>query len=152
MGANGLPPRSSVCRSLLHGFSQYRKTTSYATVTKYFAGPAQDSVHAYQSFVNSSHRVDLYIDSTKVDTSSFDPASYWGSQPWRSIYSEEVGHCQTDVPGLAVAKTHYTLEAILHNGVWQGPGSLNSPTPGCGSKFGKTIVSSTALDLWTAQP
>lgn len=132
----------------LASFSQYLRTTSDVPVTKWFGAPQLNSIHSYQSFVSGTAIV-MYIDAFKVDTTNFNPATYWGSQPWSSQFFEETGHCQTDVPGLSTDKVHFTTVKILQSGSWVAAPSL---TPGrdCQSKYGQSIVNPTALDLWTA--
>ncbi len=95
----------------------------------------------------------MYIDATKVDTSTFKPASYWGPQPWSSQFFEETGHCQTDVPGLASAKVHFTNVTIQNTvgGAWVAPGGMASGLD-CGTKYAHAMASGTAFDAWTAVP
>jgi hypothetical protein len=135
----------------LVGFSQYKRATGVAPVTKWFGGPSINSIHSYQSYVSGAVIV-LYIDTYKVDQTNFDPASYWGAQPWSSQFEEETGHCQTDVPGLASDKVHFTQLRIRQGGSWVAPPSLSPGSQLCGTKYGRAIVNATSVDLWTAVP
>lgn len=134
----------------LSGFSQYLRTTSDTTVTKYFGGPAINSIHSYQSYVLGTAVV-LYIDANRVDTTNFDPAAYWGPQPWSSQFAGETGHCQTDVAGLSSDKVHFTQAKIKQGASW-----VNSPDVhqglDCGTKYAQWIIANTTFDLWTAKP
>lgn len=135
----------------LSGFSQRVRLNGEAPVTKWFPAPAQDSTHSYQSLVNGNGFIALFIDANQVDITTWKPVDYWGSQPWSSQYSGETGHCQGDVPGLAVTKAHFTNVKILKNGSWVAPGAMGSVV-NCGTKYGQAIVNATALDIWTARP
>ncbi len=91
----------------------------------------------------------MYIDAIKVDTTNFDPAAWWGAQPWSSQFFEETGHCQTDAPGLAVDKVHYTNVKIQQGGSWVNAPSLQ-PSWNCGNKYGRSIVNASSFNVWTA--
>jgi hypothetical protein len=135
----------------LSGFSQQVRLYGLIPVTKYFPAPAQDSTHSYQSFQLATGFIGLYIDANRVDTTSWKPTENWAPQPWSSQYSGETGHCQSDMPGLAVTKAHFTNVTILQFGSWVAPGTMTSVLD-CGTKYAHAIVNATALDIWTANP
>jgi hypothetical protein len=110
-------------------------------------------MHSYQSNVNSSGYIDMYIDSTLLATTGFKPASAWTPQPWGNQYSDETGHCQSDVAGTASAKEHYTnvLQERTLLGSFLSPLGLVS-SHNCGSQYNVSTLSATSFDTWTTTP
>ncbi len=135
-------------------FSQYRRATGAPPVTKFFSpGPPNDAVRSYTSQYNSgTRRIDIYYEDQRLDTTNFDPTLVW-SQPWSSQWSEETGHCQTDVPGLVVDKVHYTVvrQQLVAGGGWESPAGAEFRR-NCGTKYATQRINATAFDAWTQNP
>lgn len=138
----------------LYVFSQYRRAVGFQPITKFFSpGPPNDAVRSYTARYNPmSRRIDLYYEDQRLDTTNFDPTAVW-SQPWSSQWSEETGHCQTDVPGLPLDRVHYTVVRQQHapGGPWQAPIGAQFGRD-CGAKYATQQVNQTAFDAWTAAP
>jgi hypothetical protein len=129
-------------------FSQYKRPGAVA-VTKWFGGISINSTHSYRSYLLWNGYIALAIDNNLVDTTNFKPADYWGGQFWSSQFAEETGHCQTDVPGLATDKVHYTNMAYMDVDLtWHTPLGTLIPYVDC-TRYDNGMLNSGAYDFWT---
>jgi hypothetical protein len=136
----------------MSSFSQYIRP-GFAPVTKWFSGPGTNSVHSYQSYVGADGYIVLWIDQYQVDKTNFEPSAYWGAQPWSSQYSEETGHCATDVPGLVSYKVHFTSVKYQRpsDSLWLVP-YPTAKARDCGTTYNNNVVDYDKFDFWTANP
>ena len=135
--------------SRIEWFTQSRRTSSYAPITKYIIGPTTGTAYEYETAVNSSTSlIGMYIQHTLRSTTTWAPESWWGPQPWSNQFSGETGQCETGVPGSSSSKAHFTLvqQQQTKGGLFKTTVGL---TTGHDCTYSLTVVSATAFDIGT---
>ena len=135
-------------------FSQWVKYASDTLHT--FWGDYADGNHLYDtSYGFSAGHLNMYIDNTLWDSTTFDPAANIWTAPWDSEFLGETHHAATDMPGISVGHVHfsYVLYRSSRTSGWinlpyaypysaDGKGKVNS-------RYHQYLPSNSAFNIWT---
>lgn len=97
--------------STTYYFAQYRRSSSYTPVSKY-GNPASGTNLYVSGYQFDTGHICMWVGSTSLLCTNFDPAAGVWQAPWDSEYMGETAQAQDDMPGISSA--HVTFSTIRY--------------------------------------
>ncbi len=137
--------------SPLH-FAEYQKNSNPGSDYAYKEGGAATGSPLYTvKYIKSTGLLYMYVGSSTLLTSSFDPTIAWGSpSTWEPEYEGETHDNGDDMPGTATSQTYFQNMAIktsVNTETWTAPSGLTVSSDS--SRYSAVKDSNSQMRIWT---